>query len=131
MYVRGQSGTPWEARGLPWSSTTTYLRYLEPAGTHRTPFWTNVDLLAKYGRHRVTVEARLLNAFNQETVLAVDQRKYLDPLNRTIVGSPSVGCRSCFTDAMSQGTTQPNPRYGTPIAYAPQRRLLLSLIFEF
>ena len=136
MYVRGQSGTPWEARGLPWSSTTTYLRYLEPAGSHRNPFWTNVDLLGKYTRRlnakrAVSVEARLLNMFNQETGLAVDQRKYLDPRIRTLIGTPTPGCRTCFTDAMIQGTALPNPRFGQPIAFVPPRRLLLSLLFDF
>ena len=79
-YIRGQSGTPWEARGLPWGSTATYLRYLEPAGTNRNDFWTNVDLLAAYaiplGRARFKLEGRILNLFDTQTALSVDQRKY-------------------------------------------------------
>jgi hypothetical protein len=136
VYVRGQSGTPWEARGLPWSSGATYLRYLEPAGTNRNPFWTNVDLLLKYGvrldaRRAVRLEARILNVFDQETALSVDQRKYLDPRNLTIVGTPQAGCRSCYTDAYPQGTNQPNPRYGLPTSYASPTRLLLSILLDF
>jgi hypothetical protein len=136
LYVRGQSGTPWEARGLPWGSTVTYLRYLEPAGSNRNAFWTNVDLLLKYGvrldaKRTVRLEGRILNLFNQETALGVDQRKYLDPRNRTIVGTPTPGCLRCYTDAMAQGTSQPNPNFGRPTSYAAPRRLLMSLLFDF
>ena len=85
--VRAQSGTPWAALGLPRGSGATYLNYLEPAGTNRNPTWTNVDLLLKYGvtlggRQRSRVEGRILNLFNKETVLLVDQRKYLNARNR-------------------------------------------------
>jgi len=136
VFVRGQSGTPWEARALPWASSVTYLRLLEPAGSHRTPFWTNVDTLAKYTialnpRYQLRLEGRVLNLFNQETTLLVDQRAYLDPRNLSIAGSPPQGCWSCFTEAYGQGTTQPNANLGTPNAYAQPRRLLLSVLFDF
>jgi outer membrane receptor protein involved in Fe transport len=136
VFVRGQSGTPWEARGLPWDSSVNYLRVLEPLGSHRTPFWTNVDALAKYTilltpKRRLHLEGRLLNVFNRETALLVDQRAYLDPRNLTIAGSPPQGCWSCFTDAYVQSTTQPNSNLGTPTAYARPRRLLISVLFDF
>src|SRR5262249_32857506 len=83
MILRTQSGTPWEARGLSGASGATYIRYLEPAGTHRNPLWTNADVQISYGtplggRRNVRLEGRILNLFNQETVITVDQRKYLD-----------------------------------------------------
>ena len=136
VFVRGQSGTPWEARGLPWDSSVTYLHFLEPAGTHRNPFWTNTDLLLKYTldlahRRKVHFEGRMLNAFNRETVLLVDQRKYLDARNLTIAGSPAPGCWSCYTDAFVQNAGLPNQRFGEPIAYAQPRRFLLSVLFDF
>lgn len=136
LFVRGQSGTPWEARGLPWDSSVTYLRLLEPAGAHRTPFWTNVDLLLKYTldlapRRAIHFEGRMLNAFNRETPLLVDQRKYLDGRNLMIAGSPTPGCWSCYTDAFVQGVTEPNQYFGQPIAYAQPRRFLLSVLFDF
>ena len=136
VFVRGQSGTPWEARGLPWDSGVTYLRLLEPAGSHRTPFWTNVDALVKYGvafsaRRKLRFEGRILNLFNQETTLLVDQRKYLDPRHLDIVGTPSPGCWSCYTDAFVQGQEQVASNFGQPIAFARPRRLLLSVLFDF
>lgn len=134
-YLRAQSGTPWEARGLPWGSVATYLRYLEPAGSNRNDFWTNFDLLVgyarKFARFNGKVEARALNLFNNQTALAVDQRKYLDPRNRTIVGSPDPGCFACWTDAMVQGASQPNPRFGQPTVWADPRRFLLTLQVDF
>jgi hypothetical protein len=136
VFVRGQSGTPWEARGLPWNSSTTYLRLLEPAGTNRNPFWTNVDQLLKYTvelkeKRALHIEGRILNVFNQETVLLVDQRKSLDPRVLTIVGTPPPDCWSCFTEAFPQGVAQLNGKLGQPIAYARPRRLLLSVLFDF
>ncbi len=137
LFVRGQSGTPWEARGLSWANGTTYLRLLEPAGSHRTPFWTNVDLDVKYGvsAGRVTVglEGRVLNVFNRQTPLLIDDREYLDPRTLAVAGSPSPTCRSCYTEAFAaaQTTDMPNPTFGQPIAYAPPRRFLLSLNAAF
>ena len=45
-YLRVQSGTPWAARGRDWAGAV--LNYLEPAGSHRNPTWTNLDLMARY-----------------------------------------------------------------------------------
>ena len=44
-YLRVQSGTPWAARGRDWEGAV--LNYLEPAGSHRNPTWTNLDLMAR------------------------------------------------------------------------------------
>ncbi len=80
-FLRVQSGTPWEARGA--TPSTSDGRYLEPAGSHRLPTWTNFDLLAAYtfkpsGKLGVRLEARVSNLFNTQTVLAVNHTKYLD-----------------------------------------------------
>ncbi len=59
------------------------MNYLEPAGTHRNPTWTNLDLMAAYrlptaGRTRISLEARLLNVFDAQTQLSTDAQQYLD-----------------------------------------------------
>jgi hypothetical protein len=136
--VRAQSGTPWAALGLSRGSGATYLNYLEPAGTSRNPTWTNLDFLAKYGvklggRRVAHIEARVLNLFNSETVLLVDQRKYLNARNLTFATPSDPTCLSCWTQTWTaaQGTTQPNPNFGKPTNYATTRRLLLSVLFDF
>jgi hypothetical protein len=136
LFVRGQSGTPWQARGLPWSSSVAYLRILEPSATSRNPFWTNVDQLIKYTfkldqKRAVHVEGRILNVFNRQTVLLVDERKYLGPRILAIEGTPTPGCWSCFTDAFVQNAAEPNANLGRAIAYAPPRRLVLSVLVDF
>ncbi len=137
-YVRAQSGTPWEARGFPWGSGATLLRLLEPVGTNRNPMWLNTDLLVKYGipvdsRRTARLELRILNLFNQETVLFADRQKFLNPRNQTVIGTPPADCLPCWTDAYTaaQPTTQPNPNFGKPQAYASPRRLLMSFLFDF
>ena len=138
LSVRSQSGTPWAALGLPRGSGATYLNYLEPAGTSRNPTWINTDLLLKYGvnlgGHKVArIEGRFLNLFNTETTLLVDQRKYLNARNTTTPAPSDPTCLSCWTDnwTAAQPTTQPNPAYGLPTAYAAPRRFLLSFLFDF
>ena len=139
MILRTQSGTPWEALGLSWASGTTYLRFLEPAGSHRNPLWTNADVQVSYGvplsgRRNVRLEARILNLFNQETVLTVDQRKFLDGRNNTApTPAPPTDCLSCWTDAYTaiQPTNLPNANFGKPISYAVPRRLLVSVLLNF
>ena len=47
------------------------LNYLEPAGSHRNPTWTNLDLLASYRLPldvgaNISLEARLLNVFDNQ-----------------------------------------------------------------
>jgi len=49
-YLHFQSGGAWEARGLPDAnvSSSSFVRYLEPAGSRRMPSWFDLDLLAAY-----------------------------------------------------------------------------------
>lgn len=123
-YLRSQSGTPWEARGRDWYNG--YRRYLEQAGTNRNGVWTNVDLLTAY---RVALprdaglklELRVLNLLGQETALSRDQRQFLDGRIRSFSSEPF----------LVQGTTQPNPNFGEPDSFAPPRRGLLTLVFDF
>lgn len=139
VFMRTQSGTPWEARGLSWPSSIQLVRLLEPAGSHRNPLWINVDVALKYGikvdgRRNIRLEGRLLNAFNQETVLRVNTRKYDGQRNNSDIASPPpADCLSCWTDAYAaqQLTNQPVATFGQPIAFAQQRRFLLSLLFDF
>jgi hypothetical protein len=119
--LRIQSGAPWNARGRDWEGGV--LNYLEPAGTHRNPTWTNVDLMGTYrvplrGRTQVSLEARLLNAFDAQTRLSTDAQQFLDL--RTISAAPYF-----------QPYLQPNPFYGTGNEFAPPRRLYLSVMVNF
>lgn len=138
-YLRSQSGTPWAAKGVDWDNGTTR-RYLEPAGTNRNPAWTNFDLLAAYrvpfqGRAGAKLELRVLNLFNTQTVLAVDQLKFLDGRVRP----PVSAFASCGTDtacatrifSAAQTTNSPNANFGKPTSYASSQRLFLSLIVDF
>jgi hypothetical protein len=136
--VRTQSGTPWSALGLSRGSGVTYLNYLEPAGTNRNPTWTNADLLVKYGikmgsRRAIRLEARVLNLFNNETTLLVDQRKFLDARNLTFATPSDPACLSCWTDTWTAAQTQnsPNPNFGKALNFAGPRRLLMSVLFDF
>ena len=119
-YLRVQSGTPWAARGRDWAGAV--LNYLEPAGTHRNPTWNNLDLLAAYplrlDRLRVSLEARVMNVFNNQTRLSTDSQQYLDL--RTTAAQPY------FAPYL-----QPNPLFGTGNAFAPPRRLSLAATFDF
>jgi hypothetical protein len=120
-YLRVQSGTPWTARGRDWAGAA--LNYLEPAGSHRNPAWTNLDLMASYrlplrGRARVTLESRLLNVFGNQTRLATDSQQYLD-------------MRTISTPPYFAPYQQPNPFFGTGSAFAPPRRLYLAAVVAF
>jgi hypothetical protein len=120
-YLRVQSGTPWNARAPDWEGAE--LNYLEPAGAHRNPVWTNLDLLASYrvrlsARAAVTLEARLLNVFGNQTRLSTDPQQFLD-LN-TIDGPPYFA-----------PYVEPNPFFGTASQYAPPRRLVLGASTRF
>jgi hypothetical protein len=134
-YLRAQSGTPFEARGQDWYGG--YRRYLEPAGTGRTDSWANFDFLAAYRfplgqRAGLRLEGRVLNFFNTQTALTLDNRLFLDARIRYANGSLPPGCdNACATDAMVQGTTLPNAAYARPTSYAPARRLLLMARFDF
>jgi hypothetical protein len=120
-YFRVQSGTPWGARARDWAGAV--LKYLEPAGTNRNPTWTNLDLMGLYqipmqGRTRISVEARLLNVFGNQTQLTTDAQQFLDL--RQIPVAP-------FFDAY----LQPNPFFGTGNSFAPPRRLVLAASISY
>lgn len=82
-YVRYQSGGAWEARGLPSAavSSTSFVAYLETAGSRRMDDWLNVDLLGSYefrfGGVGLELEGRVVNVFNKQVELAVDDRLLL------------------------------------------------------
>ena len=133
-YVRAQSGTPWERRVQDWYSG--YRLLLEPLGTNRNDFWTNVDILAAYnlrfGSRVVTrLEARVLNLFNEQTALSRDNRAFLDPRTRLFDGSQVAGDPASYTRALIINTNQPNAALGQPTSYAPPRRLLLTARVDF
>jgi hypothetical protein len=120
-YLRVQSGTPWAARGRDWAGAV--LNYLEPAGSHRNPVWTNLDLMASYqlplgNRARVSLEARLLNVLDTQTRLGTDAQQFLDL--RTMPAPPY------FAPYL-----QPNPFFGSGNAFAPPRRLHLAALVSF
>ena len=133
-YVRAQSGTPWERRVQDWYGG--YRMLLEPLGTNRNDFWTNVDILAAYnlrfnGRIVTRLEARVLNLFNSQTALSRDNRAFLDPRTRLFNGSQVPGDPASYTRAMIINTNQPNSQLGAPTSYAPPRRLLLMARVDF
>jgi hypothetical protein len=123
-YLRVQSGTPWAARGRDWAGAA--LNFLEPAGSRRNPTWTNLDLMASYrvpltalsARTSVSLEARLLNVFDNQTQLVTDSQKYLD-LPQIFV-PPYIGPYQ-----------QPNPFFATGSGFAPPRRLNLAAVVNF
>lgn len=133
-YVRAQSGTPWERRAQDWYSG--YRLLLEPLGTNRNDFWTNVDVLAAYnlrlgGRFVTRLEARVLNLFNAQTALSRDNRAFLDPRTRQFDGTQVAGDPASYTRALIVNTTRPNAALGSPTSYAPPRRLLLMARVDF
>ena len=120
-YLRVQTGTPWAARGRDWPGAT--LNYLEPAGSHRNPAWTNLDLMARYRlplntSANVTLEARLLNVFDNQEKLSTDALQYLDLQTRP-------------TPPYFNPYQQPNPFFGMGNAFAPPRRLHLAAVVAF
>jgi hypothetical protein len=120
-FLRVQSGTPWNARARDWAGVV--LNYLEPAGTHRNPVWANFDLMAAYRlpldlRTNVSVEARLLNVFNNQTRLSTDSQQFLDL--QTVPTAP-------FFAPYQQA----NPFFGTGNAFAPPRRLHIAVVVSF
>lgn len=76
-YFRAQTGRPWEKRGRDYYGN--YYMYLEKAGTRILDFWANLDLQLAYtiplgGRFQGIIEARIMNAFDNQVVTAVDMR---------------------------------------------------------
>ena len=99
------------------------MNYLEPAGTHRNPTWTNLDLTAGYrlpisGPAQVSVEARLANVFDSQTRLLTDSQQYLDL--RTLPAPPYFAPYQ-----------QPNPLFGAGNGFAPPRRLPVGAVIKF
>ena len=97
--------------------------YLEPAGSHRNPTWANLDLMAAYrlplnGRTSVSVEARLMNVFDNQTRLSTDGQQYLDL--RTVPAQPYFAPYQ-----------QPNPFFAAGNGFAPPRRLYIAAVATF
>ena len=123
-YFRVQSGTAWEARGA--TPSTSYGRYLEPAGSRRLPTWTNFDMLLAYNfklgdSNSLRLEGRVQNLFNQQQVTDVDNIKYFDDY---VDGDPA-------STLGPQGTSKPNPNFGKATAWSAPRRFVLSALFAF
>jgi hypothetical protein len=123
-YFRYQSGAPWQSMGRD-HPCGCFGKYLEPAGSHRTPSWANFDLSASYGlplfgRSRVSFEARVLNALNKQTVLSVDTVPFLDP-PIYLDNAPWI----------TQNFNQPNPNFAKATSYASPRRYIASLRVDF
>jgi hypothetical protein len=120
-YLRVQSGTPWAARGRDWENAT--LNFLERAGSHRNPTWTNLDLMGTYRlvqrqNRQVSVEARLLNVFNNQTQISTDALQFLD-------------VRQTSSPPYFAPYLQPNPFFALGNSFAPPRRLHLAAIVNF
>src|SRR4030095_8892076 len=99
------------------------LNFLEPSGSHRNPTWANLDLMGAYrlvqsGRRQVSVEARLLNVFNNQTQLSTDAQQFLD-LRKT-TAPPFVA-----------PYLEPNPFFALGNSFAPPRRLHLAAVVNF
>ncbi len=125
VYVRYQSGAAWEARGQPSTNvSSSYYRYLEPAGSRRMEDWLNVDLLTSYelrfGGIGVELEARINNLFDEQAELTVDNRYILNqPLNPANPGpNPLLGPSN-------------NPQFGKPTQLSDPRAIVLSTILRF
>jgi carboxypeptidase family protein len=124
-YLRVQSGTPWNTRAADFEcGGSCSFNYLEQAGSHRNPVWTNFDLLASYRlpvghKQALTIEGRFLNLFNTQTQLSTDGRKYLDA--NYLDAPPWVD----YTDIPV------NQYYGQASGYAPPFRFVISARFDF
>lgn len=128
-YLRVQSGTPWNARAQD-SQGAAALFYIEPAGAHRNPTWTNFDLLTSYraklsGTSGLTVEARLLNVFDTQTRIGTNSVQFT---SNSTVPDPNNPSQAIVNPAV---TPIANPFFGTGNAFAPPRRLLLSATVDF
>ena len=115
-FVHYQSGGAWEARGLPDPnvSSSSYVRYLEKAGSRRMPGWTGVDLLAAWDfrlpRVGLQLEGRVTNLFDQQVPLEVD--------DRLILGRPADNLPN-------------NPNFGKGTNFTPPRAFVASVIVHY
>ena len=113
-YLRFQSGGAWEARGLPDAnvSSSSYVRYLEKAGSRRMEDWTNLDLLVShffdFGVLGLELEGRMLNVFDEQVELTVDDRLIL-----------------------GRATAPNNPAFGKPTSYSAPRAFVASATLTF
>lgn len=108
-YLRFQSGQPYEARG--YGDYARNNLYIEPAGSRTTSSWTNFDLLLAYELPianicRVRFEGRVLNLFNSQPALTVDNRYRL--ANQVV-----------------------NPAFEVPTSFAAPRRLVMAATVSF
>ncbi|MFL6258115.1 MAG: TonB-dependent receptor domain-containing protein [Thermoanaerobaculia bacterium] len=98
-----QSGGAWEARGLPDPnvSSSSYIRYLEKAGSRRMPNFYGVDLLTSYefrfDQLGLEIEARVTNLFDRQVPLAVDDRLVLGRPVPYVPNNPNFGKGTVFT----------------------------------
>ena len=115
-YLRYQSGSAWEARGLPdpLVSSSSYHRYLETAGSRRNENWLNLDLLVNYeipiGPVNLSLDGRILNVFDEQVALEVDDRLVL---GRPVPYVPN------------------NPAFKTATQLSPARAYSLTAIVSF
>jgi hypothetical protein len=121
-YLRVQSGTPWNARGQD-SQGGAALYYLEPAGSHRNPTWTNFDLLASYrfklgAKASLVLEARALNLLDSQEQISTDSVKYTD-------------FKSLSVEPFIAPGTILNSFYGTANGFAAGRRVVLAARLDF
>jgi hypothetical protein len=99
------------------------LNFLEPSGSHRNPAWTNLDLMGSYrvaasGRRQVSLEARLLNVFNNQSQLSTDSQQFLD-------------LRMISTAPYFAPYLQTNPFFTLGNSFSPPRRLHLAATVTF
>ena len=118
-YLRFQSGMPWEARGHDPVNDTT-LMPIEPPGSRHLSSWTNFDLLVAQnipiGPASLRLEGRVLNVFNTQPILSVDQSYCLQQPCLSLEGIPASNL---------------NPNFGKPLSYAPARRAIVSAIISY
>lgn len=124
-YLRYQSGAAWEARAQPSNNvSSSYHRYLEPAGSRRMEDWFNTDLLTSYelrfGDFGLELEARVNNVFDEQVALQVDNRYLLNqPLNPSNPGpNPLLNPSN-------------NTNFGKPTQLSDPRAFVLSAIIRF
>jgi Carboxypeptidase regulatory-like domain/TonB-dependent Receptor Plug Domain len=118
-YLRFQSGRPYEARGFDILYGTDYL-YLEPAGSRRTPSWTNLDLSLgqsfRVGPGDLNVGLSLYNVFDSQPALAVQH-------DVCLIGP--------CTAIPAVGDPNRNPNFERPTLYAAPRRVALAATYSF